>query len=77
MTRLILLTLFAWLLFSLLRKLMLPRPGGTRPGAPATPLVRCAHCGVYVPPGESVTVGDRTFCCREHQRAAEQPRPDA
>lgn len=34
----------------------------------------CAHCGVLVPPSESVTEGDACFCCAEHARAGRAER---
>jgi uncharacterized protein len=32
-------------------------------------MVRCSHCGVYVPRGDALQQGDRYFCCREHRDA--------
>lgn len=29
-------------------------------------MVRCAHCGVHLPMGESVRSGDQFFCCADH-----------
>ncbi len=30
------------------------------------PMLRCAHCGVYIPQAEAVTAHGRAFCSREH-----------
>lgn len=43
------------------------RNGGAAAGAPEN-MVRCAHCGVHLPRGESIESGDRFFCSREHER---------
>ena len=32
-------------------------------------MVRCAHCGVHLPKGESILTGDNFFCCAEHRDA--------
>lgn len=32
----------------------------------AEDMVRCAHCGVHLPMGESVRSGDQFFCCADH-----------
>lgn len=32
-------------------------------------MVRCAHCGVHLPKGESVQADGRFFCCTEHRDA--------
>lgn len=31
-------------------------------------LVRCAHCGVYLPRGEARGAGDALYCSEEHAR---------
>jgi uncharacterized protein len=36
---------------------------------PAEDMVRCAHCGVHLPAGESVRAGDAHFCCVAHRDA--------
>ena len=36
---------------------------------PAEDMVRCAHCGVHLPAGESVSAGDLHFCCAAHRDA--------
>lgn len=32
-------------------------------------MVRCAHCGVHFPKGESVHADGQFFCCNEHRNA--------
>ena len=34
----------------------------------AEDMVRCAHCGVHLPRGDSVTAGDHSFCSKEHRQ---------
>ena len=35
---------------------------------PAEDMVRCAHCGVFLPKAESVEARGARFCSREHER---------
>ena len=32
-------------------------------------MVRCAHCGVHIPKGESITVEQQDFCSEAHRLA--------
>lgn len=32
-------------------------------------MVRCAHCGIHLPKGESVQADGKFFCCSEHRDA--------
>jgi uncharacterized protein len=32
-------------------------------------MVRCVHCGVHLPKGESILAGGKYFCCAEHRDA--------
>lgn len=41
----------------------------SRPGASAPEvMVSCATCGLHLPRGEALLLGDRYFCCEEHRR---------
>lgn len=41
---------------------------------PATEdMVRCAHCGVHLPKGESIMAEGLTFCCAEHRNVYRRP----
>lgn len=52
------------------------RPGAARAGEAGTPpaepfgepMVRCAHCGVFMPRSTALPHGDRFYCDSEHQR---------
>lgn len=35
---------------------------------PVEDMVRCAHCGVFLPRAESVEARGARFCSREHER---------
>ena len=35
---------------------------------PVQDMVRCAHCGVFLPEAESVEARGARFCSREHER---------
>lgn len=43
------------------------------PAAPAEDMVRCAHCGINLPRGESVTAGARQFCSDAHRQQFREP----
>ena len=36
----------------------------------ATPMVRCAHCGVHLPKGSALATGEQWYCSPEHQHLA-------
>ena len=55
--------LVAWILIRLAKGPALAK----KPQKKVGDMVRCSHCGVYVPRGEAVQDGDRYFCCREHR----------
>lgn len=40
----------------------------SRPEAQRELIIRCAHCGVYVPSSEAVRDGNRIYCSEEHRR---------
>jgi uncharacterized protein len=44
------------------------RASGTPPGSPQ-PMVRCAHCGVHLPRGDALMLGEQAFCCASHRDA--------
>jgi len=66
--RLILLVAVVWLVLGLVRRL---RQGPARPPSAAPPqsthMVRCDHCGVYVPEGEAVRAGGQVYCSTAHR----------
>jgi uncharacterized protein len=39
-----------------------------RPPKPDEDMVRCRHCGVHLPRGESVGSGKDFFCSEEHRK---------
>jgi uncharacterized protein len=39
-----------------------------RASTAAEPMVRCAHCGIYMPRSESLLIGKQTWCSEEHAR---------
>lgn len=44
------------------------RDAATKPGDAAERMVRCAHCGVYLPASESITSpSGKVFCSEEHR----------
>lgn len=49
------------------------RKGAGEPSSETSPekMVRCGHCGLYLPQSEAVSAGDRYFCSDEHRRLAQ------
>lgn len=39
-----------------------------RPPKPDEDMVRCRHCGLHLPRGESVAFDDAFFCSEEHRK---------
>ncbi len=37
--------------------------------SPSEDMVRCAHCGVYLPQSESLAAEDCFYCCEAHRLA--------
>ena len=69
MGKFLLFILFGVLLYRILKRA--PQTGAPRPAAVppvAETMIRCTHCGVHVPIGESLAEGGRHYCCEEHRR---------
>ncbi len=67
MSRLLFLIAIAVVVYLLLRSF---RKEESKPGDPVTEdMVRCAHCGVHLPKGESILAGGNYFCGKEHREA--------
>ncbi len=67
MSRLLLIIAIAVVVYLLIRSFRKQAP---KQDLPATEdMVRCAHCGVHLPKGESVQADGRFFCSAEHRDA--------
>lgn len=67
MSRLLLLVAIAVVVYLLIRSF---RKNAFRQETPEVEdMVRCAHCGVHLPKGESVQADGRFFCSAEHRDA--------
>lgn len=42
------------------------RPSRNTTGEEASPMVRCAHCGVHVPQHQALGQDQRWYCCQQH-----------
>jgi uncharacterized protein len=67
MSRLILLIAIAAVVYLLIRFYRKSEPRQEKPVV--DDMVRCAHCGVHLPKGESILAGGQFFCCTEHRDA--------
>lgn len=67
MSRLLLLAAIVAVVYLLVRSYRRNAPPQDKPDA--EDMVRCAHCGVHLPKGESVRADGRFFCGPEHRDA--------
>jgi uncharacterized protein len=67
MGRLFLFAAIAALVYLLVRSFRNSAPSQDKPVT--DDMVRCAHCGVHLPKGESIPAGENFFCCVEHRDA--------
>jgi len=65
MSRLIFLLAIAALVYLLFKAYRKKAPPNKQ--AIAEDMVRCAHCGVHLPAGESIQAEGQQFCCDEHR----------
>jgi uncharacterized protein len=68
MSRLLLIIAVAIVVYLLIRSFRKAAPKQHETLA-AEDMVRCAHCGVHLPKGESVQADGRFFCNAEHRDA--------
>jgi len=66
--RLIILFLAIWLIAGFLRKL-LARDHAAGTGA-LPRMVRCEHCGLFLPENETIVSGNHYYCCKQHASSA-------
>jgi uncharacterized protein len=67
MSRLLLIVAIAFLVYLLIRAFRKQTP--SQDAATTEDMVRCAHCGVHLPKGESVEADGQFFCSTEHRDA--------
>lgn len=65
MSRLIFLFAIAAVVYLLLKSFRRNLPKQTQ--SEAEDMVRCAHCGVHLPIGESVRAEGKYYCCAAHR----------
>lgn len=66
MSRLIFLFAIAALVYLLIKSYRKPKESKVE--QKTEDMVCCAHCGVHLPAGESIRVGDQVYCCEAHAR---------
>lgn len=69
MSRLLLLVVIAAVVYLLVRSYR-RKSGAPEKDTVAEDMVRCAHCGVHLPRGESIQSGGKFYCSTEHRDAA-------
>ncbi len=71
MARILFFVLLAIVVYLVVRSMKRRDAGrGAPPPRSSTPeaMVSCATCGLHLPRGEALLLGDRYFCCEEHRR---------
>jgi uncharacterized protein len=73
MSRLLAIIVICIVIFLLLKyyRRQTPKNNAGDKGAsvPRENMVRCAHCGIHLPKGESITVDQKHFCSEVHRHA--------
>jgi uncharacterized protein len=66
--RILLIVVVAWVIVRLWRHMRHTLP--QQPGLGSEPLVRCEHCGTYVPRGTAIVSDEHVYCSAAHRNAA-------
>ena len=61
--------LVVWILIRLAKKPGADKKSTKRVGD----MVRCAHCGIYIPRHEALTDSGRYYCCTQHRDEDRNP----
>lgn len=65
--RILLILIALAIIVMLVKRMWLPPRTGKQPDKRLPgEMVKCGHCGVYLPEQEAVRDGDRYFCSKEH-----------
>jgi len=70
MSRLLLIVAVVAVIYLLIRSFLRQAPQDDDKVVAAEDMVRCEHCGVHLPKGESVQAGGQFFCSAEHRDAS-------
>ncbi len=76
MSKLFFLGLLGVVVYLVLRGMRRSADAASRPVPPepaAQTMVACAQCGVHLPQSESLTSGDRFYCCEQHRELGPAP----
>ena len=69
--RILIILVGLWLILGLVKRYLAKRRPTAKPAPPAQDdVVRCAHCGVYVPRAEAIHALGKTYCSRAHSEIA-------
>jgi len=69
LARVLIIVLAVWLIISAVKRMLRPR---RRAPTPLMDMLQCARCGVHLPKSQAITLGEKTYCSREHLRADQQ-----
>jgi len=59
------------LIYIIIRHLMRQSPKSDANKADSQKMVRCEHCGLFLPSREAVNEEGHFFCCEEHRHAGQ------
>jgi uncharacterized protein len=69
--RLLILVAFCYFAYRLARSISLDRDKPDAGDGHTQQMVRCEHCGLFVPASEAVSSGGRSFCSDRHRLEAQ------
>lgn len=65
--RLLIIVIAVALLVLIVKRLMHQRPAAKPPQTASGNMVRCAHCGLYLPKEDALQQGQDNFCSADHR----------
>jgi len=67
--RIAILLLGLWVVLRIVRKAILQRRTKSSPLPPPADMLRCDHCGVFLPRNEAIEAHGKHYCSRQHAGA--------
>ena len=64
--------ILGWIVWSWIKRKLLPSPSATDQTQIATEMVACAVCSLHLPRAEAVVAKGVVYCSQEHQQQAAQ-----
>ncbi len=58
-----------WLILRFIKRALAKRRSGSPSPPPPADMLRCDHCGVFVPRSEAITASGKVYCSGSHAAA--------